>query len=310
MLEEIIICISMSGIAALFWSIPATRRMTGAWLTALKTVPLGCFTTVTIPILILEILVFINNTWELFPARYLRHGFLGIGLSFVGLICGGSLIVFLARLTWRTYHAKGKRSWLPFLFIFVILGGSVFVLSFMVKLNRYSDNPVEYHGEWTSFVLPQVGDVNLAFEQRFIHPFLAEYDYRLSFSKDGKTEYYDLKINTGGRTLFNIYRLQDGRLCFVDKDSCYIVDAARREVLYVFKYQRKLYAVPYPREKFDSWAWSMESGKMMFDYGTRQIEAVPLTDELKDKSYYGCISNDFYSAGEKPEQQINRFLFP
>ena len=220
------------------------------------------------------------------------------------------MIVFLARLIWRKYHAEGKRSWLPFLFLFVILGGSTFTLSLVIPLIRYSRNMNGYHGEWTAFVLPQEGDVKLAFEQRSIHPFLAEYDYRICFRQNGGTEYYNLKTNTGGRTLFNIYRLQDGRLYFVDKDCDYIVDVAKREVLYVFKYQRKLYAVPYPREKFNSWGWSMESGKMMFRHGTRQTEAVPLTDELKAKSYYGCISNDFYSAEEKTEQQIDRFLFP
>ncbi len=44
MFHEIIVLLWLAVLPAILWAIPKTRRMTGSWITALKTVPLGCLT--------------------------------------------------------------------------------------------------------------------------------------------------------------------------------------------------------------------------------------------------------------------------
>lgn len=308
MFGAVVISVFLAIVPVLLWSIPKTRRMTGDRLVALKTVPLGCLSIFLIPTLLYGIIKFINNRWELSLLRDLRHiwPYYRFGIVAIGLIVGILLIVYLTRLIRWRYHAEGKRSWLPFLLIFLFLGASTIVLSVTLPVVRYLNNMPGFRGEWRTFVLPPENDVKIAFEECSIHPFLAEYDYRLCFKYDGRTEYCNLQTNCGGRTFFNLYRLKDGRLYFIDKDGEYIVDAAQREVLFIKREQAKIYAVPYPKTKFDSWGWGMESGKMIFHHGNQKVEAYSLSIDLDDKVYYGCITDDFYLAAEKPEQPIER----
>lgn len=308
MFEEIIICVSLAIVPVLLWAIPKTRRMTGTWLTALKTVPLGCLTAFLIPTLLYGIVRFINNWREPFPVRNLGHIQLYylLGIVAIALVVGILLTVYLVRFIWHRYHVEGKRSMLPFLLIVFLLVMSTIVLSVAIPIVQYHNDMSNYRRGWIAFVLPTENDVKIAFEQHPIHPFLAEYNYRLHFKHNGKTEYRDLQTNTGGRTFFNIYRLQDGRLYFVDKDNEYIVDTAKQEILYIIRDQAKLYVVPYPQIKFSSWGWRMESGRMLFHHDDQKTEAHPVSVNLSEKTYYGCITNDFYSAAERAEEPIER----
>ncbi len=67
-------------------------------------------------------------------------------------------------------------------------------------------------GDWRHRHILTANSTDMSFEGRPIHPFLAEYDYRLSFTRDGKTKQTMLFTNTGGNTHFNLYMLENGCL--------------------------------------------------------------------------------------------------
>ncbi len=307
MFEEIIIGVFLASVPAVLWAVPEMRQRAGNWMAAWKTVPLGCLCVFFVPTLIYGIFEFIGARWELLAFR--SSGLLFLGVTVAGLAVGIWLIVWLTRFIRRRYRAEERYSWVVFVLLFLLLGGGTIILSVAITMAQYSrslGDPANYHGSWRTYRLPSEGGVGLAFEERSIHPFLAEYDYRLRFRRDGKNEYRDLQTNTGGRTFFNIYRLRDGRLYFTDKDHDYIVDAAKGEVLCVHHDKDKSYAAPYPEGKADSWGWSVSNGSATFLYGDHHIIALPVTDALTDASYYGCIRTDFHPAAEMPEQLVDK----
>lgn len=155
--------------------------------------------------------------------------------------------------------------------------------------------------------MPVEGSCKIAFQERVIHPFLAEYDYRLRFDRDGKITYCNLITNTGGETYFNLYRLRDGRLYLVDKGGDYIVDPAKAEVQYVFRDNGKLYATPYSQGESGGEGYSTGNDNMFFGPDNQKHETYLLSDELDGKTYYGCISYDFYPAAEKREISIDQY---
>jgi len=307
MFEIIITCLFLAALPVLLFSIPKTRRMTGSWITAWKTVPLGCLVTFLIPTLVYETVKIMRHFFELLPVQYFRQWPFQFGLAGFGLVFGILTIISFSRWIWRKYHAEGKRSWLPFPVVFFVFAIGTVVLSILFLLFHLIMNVADYRDQWEMFELPMEKKVQIAFEQCGLHPFLAEYNYRFRFKRDGKTEYRNLQTNTGGRTYFNVYRLKDGRLYFVDKDSRYIVDPSKEDILYVHEENKRFWAVPYPQEKITSWGWNKEeSGKMIFEFNNSRIEAKALSDELDGKVYYGCITNDFYSAKEKKEHPISK----
>ena len=269
-LEDLIVCVLFALLPALLFAIPKTRRMTGSWVTAWKTVPLGCITMLLLPLLILMPVELIRRLFDLFPKKYLYHTAVLFGLIFISSIIGLLVIFALSVWIWKKYHVEEDRSIFP---IWVLLVGYIvvyFPLSLFLTFFHYSLCRDHYRSEWREFELPKEGNVQVIFEECSISPFQAEYDYRIRFKKDGKCEYRNLQTNTGGRTFFNIYRLKDGRFYFVDKASRYIVDPAKGEVLHVYE------------------------------------ENQPAS-ELEGKVYYGCITDDFYSAKEKKEQFLSEW---
>lgn len=305
MWDDIIIYVLLGAAPALLWSFPKTRRMTGSWMTALKTVPTGCLVMILLPTIIGIIINFINDRWKLFPYHGTTIGFLSTAVGLLSIAVGIWLIIYLAGLIWRKYEAVGKRSRLPFVFLFVVQVIGCWVLSVALPIVQYMIQKENYHKSWRAYPVPVEGNTKIAFEQCSIHPFLAEYKYRLRFDRDGKTTYCNLVINTGGKTYFNVYRLRDGRFYLVDKGGDYIVDPAKAEVQYVFRDNGKLYAAPYSQGEFNCWGHGTENGKMFFDLDKQKYEAYLLSDELDGKTYYGCITYDFYPAAEKPESPID-----
>ena len=303
MFHEIIVLLWLAVLPAILWAIPKTRRMTGSWITALKTVPLGCLTIWLLPTVFCCMIYWLHR-----PA--LRNALLELGCLAVGFAVGIFLIMKLARWSWRRWHAEGKRSILPFDVIFLFFAFSTVSISWAIPIVQYSSNMEEFHGEWQSFRLSDENGVKITFEQRPIHPFLAEYDYRLAFRRNGTTVFRNLRTNTGGRTHFNLYRLKDGRLLFSCKDGDYIVDPNLPEVWYLHETDGRKYAVPFPHERLRSWSWEMEDDTMMFRYNYGcAIPAVPLTDELEGKVYYGCITNDFYLEAGKQAPSLEKRRF-
>lgn len=308
MLDEIIVILWLACLPAILWAIPKTRRMTGSWITALKTVPPGCLTMLLLPALMSGALYWMNRNFKLLSRSALH--WLELGIIVISFGVGILLIIKLARWSWRRWHAEGKRSILPFDVIFLFFTLSTVYISWAVPIVQYSINMGEFHGDWHPYRLPDENGVKITFEQRPIHPLLAEYDYRLAFRRNGTTVFRNLRTNTGGRTHFNLYRLKDGRLLFSDKDGDYIVDPSLPEVWYLHETDGRKYAVPFPHEKLRSWSWEMEGDTMMFRYNHGcAMPAIPLTDELEGKSYYGCITNDFYLEAGKQAPSLEKRRF-
>lgn len=304
MTEPLIVVLLLLAIPSILWAVPRTRRRTGNWIVAFKSVPVGCAVVIAVPVLLAAVLKRLPEPWILPLLRYCPRNALLLLTAALGLAAGIAVIVRVSRLIYRHNHAEGKRSWLPHAGLFVFLGIATAVLSIAYSVVRYEmemRSGKRGSGAWRAFELPTGNGVQLAFEERSIHPFLAEYDYRLRFRKNGKLQYHRLRTNCGGRTRFNLYRLKDGRLLFRNKDGEYLVDADRILVWLLLRQDGKTYLAPYPNEEFNSWGWCMENGKMIFRYGKKSVEAQPLTDELENRSYYGGISDRFYSASEQPE---------
>jgi hypothetical protein len=303
MLDKVIVLIVLAVTPVLLWYIPQTRRMTGSFMTALKTVPFGCLTMIFIPFMIYETIMVLGR---FFAVPLHISPFWRIGFAVFGMGIGILLIWGVARWSWRKYQAEGKRSWIPFVLLFSALAGGTVIFIATSTMIRFAHSPQDYRGAWQSIQVLEDDKAPLAFEQASIHPFLAEYDYRLRFGGGDKAEYRKLRLNTGGRTYFNLYRLRDGRLFMQDKDSDYIVDPAKREVWFVFSSEGKKYMAPYPNQENAYISWGAMNGEVIFQGGDGEFKAVPLTDELDGKEYFGCIEQQFYPAREKSEQPIGK----
>ncbi len=298
-MEELMISLFLAGIAGLLWGVPKTRRMTGSLVTAGKTVPLGCLTAFWLPELLLILSATANYHWRFFPNRILDHGLLVLAFALIGLFAGTALIVTLSRWSWHRFHADGKRSWLPHLFLFVFLAVGLQIATIAFSFFRYALDPAGYRGAWRSCNLPTEQGTDWAFESRSIHPYLAEYDYRLRFEKSGKTWYRPLLTNTGGQTRIHLYRLTDGRFQLSGNGENYLVDVSLPEVWYLFEDRQnpeQLFAVPFPEVPFKDWGWGRDENGMMFYFDQEKRAATPVNGELAGKIDYGTITTEFQLA--------------
>ena len=224
--------------------------------------------------------------------------------AFLVIIPGGLFIK-------RKFGTEKKYNPFPSILLFVLaLPPAIFAATLISCAGDLMQS--DYEGEWGSIWLPREGNTGIAFQEQSIHPFLAEYNYRLCFSRDGERSYQLLLTNTGGRTLFNVYRLKDGRLLFRDKMWDYLVDVLGPEcrVFRVEPFEDKLYAARIPNEKFDSWAFVPErkDDGIVMEIGEEIVPAEDVTGILDGMTYYGCIQDRFYPAWEKPEQEIKKMF--
>ena len=290
--------------AVILWLIPKTRRATGSAVTAWKTVPFGCLTMFLIP----EIL------WGLYCWFAEENGIVlsGIQILFplIGIPAGIVLIVRLRNRIWKRYNAEGPRSAVPFYLVFFGLCLAFFWISVIGSGLYYYwliRSGKQYHGRWRTYVVTKQYDTELAFQERPIHPFLAEYDYRMRFRRNGKDTFQNLWCNTGGKTYFNIFKLKDGRLLFSDKDQDYLVDLRKQEVHMAVTVGPKVYAGRLPEGYFTSFGRSeSQNGKIFLEIDHHRIEALPVTDALKDRTYFGCITTAFHPASKKPYQTVSK----
>ena len=297
--------------ALLLWAIPKTRRAGGNTATAWKSVPFGCTTMLLIPELIGGLI------WLLAEAGAAVGHLPGspvffLALLFLSVTAGILVILKIRNCCWKRFPTEEHVSSLPFYAAFSILAvfgcGATIALpiisyGIMIKSGR------EYHGPWRTYKIVHEHGTELAFQERSIHPFLAEYDYRFRFRKDGAETFQDLWVNTGGRTYFNVFRLKNGDLLFSDKNNDYIVEVKPRKVFMVLKGKYRLYAGLLPKGKFDSYGLE-ESGekndKVFLRINKNRIKAEPVSDQLADPKYIGCITNQFYPAAEKPYQPVTK----
>ena len=305
MFDDLIFTILMLILPAVLWIVPKTRRNNGNWLIAWKTVPLGFIAICWTGWLMSKFQSVLCERLE----RDIDIPFwvtlvVALTVAFLVIIPGGLFIR-------RKFGTEKKYNPGPSILIFLAAVPHVIILSWILSFvcDLGTD---DYKGEWRTAWLPKEGNTAIAFQEQPIHPFLAEYNYRLRFSRDGEQTYQLLLTNTGGSTYFNVYRLKDGRLLFCDKEWDYLVDVQGPEcrVFRVDSLEDKLYAARIPNEKIGSWSIVpiRENDQIVMRMGDHTVPAEDVTGILDGMTYYGCIQDRFYPADQKPEQPIKKMF--
>ena len=296
--------------ALVLWAIPKTRRSAGSVVTAWKTVPVGCATMVVLPNVLMALL-FIFRKVLVLPEILPLYGVLSFAAVLFSIFVGIRVITGMKnyiRKRYGTADGAEPESKKPYYVAFVCLALTALVL-ILVPFLWFMTPGGNYRGPWRTYKIVHEHGTELAFQERSIHPFLAEYDYRFRFRKDGAETFQDLWVNTGGRTYFNVFRLKNGDLLFSDKNNDYIVQVKPRKVFMVLKGKDRLYAGLLPEGEFDSFGLE-ESGeksdKVFLRINKTRIKAEPVSDQLADPKYIGCITNQFYPAAEKPYQPVTK----
>ena len=297
--------------ALVLWAVPKTRRSAGDSVTAWKTVPFGCVTMLVLPNLLAAILFALASALQL-PVSPLVSVVLSLVLMIAGVGVGIRVIVLLKNYIRKRYGTEttakpGSKK--PYYFAFGCLA-AVLILLVFVPFIWFMATGTWFFGSWRTYPVVTEHGTELAFQERPIHPFLAEYEYRFRFRKDGtETTYQDLWINTGGRTFFNVFLLKNGRLLFSDKDKDYIVEVKTRKVYMMLKAKKGLYAGLLPEGKFDSYGLEesgAKNGKVYLRINGTRIEAEVVTDQLTGPEYIGCITTGFFPASERPYQPVEK----
>ncbi|MBO4648819.1 MAG: hypothetical protein J5806_11760 [Lentisphaeria bacterium] len=299
--------------ALVLWAVPKTRRSAGDTVTAWKTVPFGCVTMLVLPNVLAAILFALAAALQL-PVSPLVSVVLSLGLMIFSVTVGIRVITLLKNYIRKRYGTEttaAVESKKPYYFAFGCLA-AVLILLLFVPFIWFMSTGEWFSGHWRTYPVVTEHGTELAFQERPIHPFLAEYEYRFRFRKDGtETTYQDLWINTGGRTFFNVFRLKNGRLLFSDKDKDYIVEVKTREVYMLQKVKNQIYAGLLPAGKFESYSYGVEgsdgkTGKVVLRIKGNRIEMEPVTDQLTGPEYIGCITTGFHPASEKPYQPVEK----
>ena len=307
----VVLCLLLP--ALVLWAIPKTRRSAGDTVTAWKTVPFGCVTMLVLPNLLAAILFVLGSALHL-PESRLVNAVLSFVLMIFGVGVGIRVINLLKnyiRKRYGTEESAEPESKKPYYFAFSCLAAALIFLVF-VPFIWFMTTGEWFSGRWRTYPVVTEQGTELAFQECPIHPFLAEYDYRFRFRKEGaETTYQDLWINTGGRTFFNVFRLKNGKLLFSDKDKDYLVEVKTRKVYMLQKVKNQFYAGLLPTGKFESYSYGFEgpgekTGKVYLRINRRQIEAEPVTDQLTGPEYIGCITTGFHPASERPYQPVEK----
>ncbi len=302
MTTDIIIIALLLIFAAIWWVIPKTRRSVNNWVIGLKTFPLG-----------LIALTLTGNLVQ-FAAKYwselhLKNVAIPLGVKLAIPLAAALVVIVVAGIYLKRRGNDGKKyNPLPSISLFILAVIPTGILGFFISLAlTFSSRGIQnYHADWQTLWLELGTREKVAFEQQSIHPFLAEYNYRLRFVADGETARQMLFVNTGGRTHFNIYKLADGRFLFRDKDWDYIVDVPAQQVQRLALFEGKLYAATIPNAEITSWSGPYRIGdKFFMDFGSHRAPATEVTGILDNMRYCGCIKDNFYPAAELPETKID-----
>ena len=301
MLEEGILLFFVVLPTIIAWAVPQLRKRNGNFLITLKTVPVGVLT-----------LYLMDKLISWFYRWFCEYKFENIPKFHVSIRVWIPIVIALFAISvsgWiihKKFRTGSRYNPLPSLLLFFPYLLAVSILGFIISMVMYNANSA-YLEKWRSIYLPKENSVRFVFEQRPIHPILAEYNYRLRFIRDGQTSYQLLFTNCGGKTHFNLYRLQDGRLLFRDKDWDYIVEAKNATVYRLETSGGKQYIAPVPNEEINSWGGPEErNGKIVMNMGKHNVPAEDVSGILDGMVYYGCIKDQFYPASEKPEERIKK----
>ena len=305
MLADLIFTALLLILPTILWLVPKTRRNNGNWLIALKTVPMGIIAALWSGELLGKIARIISERQERdFDFSFWIHLGVVLAVAFLVIILGGFFIK-------RRFGTKKKYNPGPSILLFILAFPPAFLCLFVISIVcHFTDS--DYKGDWWTYWLPREGNTGIAFQEQSIHPFLAEYNYRLRFSRDDGKTCQNLLTNTGGRTYFNVYRLKDGRLMFRDKMWDYLVDVQGPEcrVFRLEQFEDRLYAARIPNVEIDSWSFvpQRKDDGFVMDMGGQIVPAEDVTGILDDMTYYGCIEDRFYPAEQKPEEKISKMF--
>ena len=298
-----ILCLLAVALSGVLLALPSTRRYWGDLAMAFKTVPCGCLTALLVPSLLYYLpWLFIHTA-----VGNLLTCLLGIALAIV-------VIYFLVKLLRKIFKIERTYSSAAFVCLFIVLAMFLLPASCVLDAVR-PDLPWEQKqepfrkGPWITFQLPTEPDgTRIRFQQRTIHAFLAEYDYRFILQRGKEQKTYYLFPNLGGRTAINLYRLADGRLLYEDKDGRYLIDPASLTVgklavgLPPDGDEPALYYATLPKDQTFHGGTGpyqpREDGTALFvmefdtdQTGTQFVPATPIPDKLlATRKFYGCIA--------------------
>ena len=297
-------------IPAVLWAVPRFRRRGGVFLTPAKSVPCGC-----LPLILLPELLW--GVWRrCFGADYDRYLFPVTGaILLVTVPVAVAAFRFVDRRQRKMLEGvsnPGRESeplmYVIVFFFFALLGFGGCVVGTAADVARtMTAAQMDYRGDWRYTALLREDGMKIDFGSQSIHPFLAEYNYRLRFDDGKRVSTHYLHTNCGGRTFFNVYRLPDGRLHLADKDGEYLVDPKTRSVLKLIR-KGKIHTVPYPDELVTSGSGPYEeNGKRYCEFNDRRVEATPADGILDGEVYYGRITRYFDDARKAPEVPLERY---
>ena len=283
-------------VPAVLWAIPRTRRAVGSWTLAWKTVPVGCLGFVILCSLLKRVLIWIVPS----------AGVASWAALLLALFASWAGIVAVVRLIRRKFAASGGFDWIPAVAVYLFYGFVFTIAIYILTIAIFMRG--DYRGKWREYRF--CAEPPLAFEARSIHPFLAEYDYRVRFGNGGEAPTAPLMTNTGGRIYFNIYRLRDGRFYFTDKNYDYLVDPASEKVFYLDALEGRIHAAPLPNRKITSWSGLSRRGdKVVQKFNDLTVEARDVNTVFYGMVYHGCIARGrFIPASESSEKPIKRFM--
>lgn len=276
-------------VPGILWILPKTRRRTGNWLVAWKTVPLGM-------IVFLLAVAALSRAGGIYWLRWL-----------VAASCAATATFFLIRWARRRYHAeKPFRVWPSLL----IAAGCFCCLFPLILLNLTLRTLLFQHGyrpPWEAIAIPADGPAQVAFEQRSIHPFLAEFDYRIAFTgKDGK-QLCRLHTNGGGNTDFLVFKLDDGRLILSGNTGEYLVDGSKRKVCWLCRNNGKLlfFELPGGEAELD-YSVSGKDDTFSVKFGGRPAKNVDPGDLGETMRLLGRIRFEFTPAKSEVKIPVSR----
>ncbi len=301
MLEDIILIFLLLATASILWIVPASRFNNGNWIIAFKTFPLGVIALILSAKLLNALFYYFCEIKmeNLQPAVWINT-LIPLAAA-LAVITGAGFII-------KRYCGNGKKynplpSFLLFFLSLIPVGIFSFFLSMAIMFCSFGSG--KYSSEWRTIWLELGTKEKFAFESQSIHPFLAEYNYKIRFVNNGKSTRQRLFVNCGGRTHFNIYKLQDNRFLFRDKDHDYLVDASKQQVSRLARFRGKLYAAVMPDEDIVSWSRPYQTPQGIFmDFNHKKVAAQNVEKILENMEYCGCIRDKFYTAKEKPESAI------
>ncbi len=299
-LEDIILIVLLVIFEAILWIIPKTRTPNGNILIAFKTFPIGAIICIFSSWLIRGV---INYFSELHMENIQIPRWAAYGAPLFSAIAA---IIWSGIFIKRRWGTEKKYNPLPSLGCFAVMIIPLGILSFLLSLLTLGSrvNCSDWRTEWLNIGTEE----KIAFENQSISPFLAEYNYRLRFVRNGKSYRQWLFVNTGGRTHFNIYRLADGRFLFREKYWDYLVDDGKMQVYRLANFEGKLYAALIPNEYVNSWGGPEKAGdKTVMSFNHHEVPAIDVTGIFDNMKYCGCIKDRFYSPQERPESVIDHY---